>query len=379
MVEACVINTYTSYKLITRDIGKSLQRVESQPIVKRDTEYFLANIGKVKSAEEFVDNARLFNYAMKAFNLQDMAYAKAFMLKALKEGVSDPQSFANKLTDKRYAEFVRTFDFVEHGDKATIYNKARDATIDNYIARATGNGLLPETETAKAETAYFRENIGKVVSPDDLLDDERMLTYALRAFRIEGLELTRSQLQDILSGGVSDPKSPASKHRDENVAKFAAAFDFATLGEKTTTHIPAQHDTVAKYARQTLEEDAGNQNEGVRLALYFERKAQDIKSFYTILADPALAEVMRTALGFPAAMAQADIDKQVQAMEKRFDIKDFQDPAKLEKFLTRFASMWEINNSTTTSASLATTLFSGGAQFGISPDTMLAIAMLRSR
>lgn len=374
-----MINTYTSYKLITRDIGKSLQRIESQPIVKRDTEYFLANIGKVKSAEEFVNNARLFNYAMKAFNLQDMAYAKAFMLKALKEGVSDPQSFANKLTDKRYAEFVSTFDFVERGDKTMTYNKARDATIDNYIARVTGNGMFPETETAKAETAYFRENIGKVVSPDDLLDDERLLSYALRAFRIEGLELSRSQLQDILSGGVSDPKSPANSHRDENVAKFAAAFDFATLGEITTTHIPAQHDTVAKYARQTLEEDAGNQNEGVRLALYFERKAQDITSFYTVLADPALAQVVRTALGLPAAMAQADIDKQVQAMEKRFDIKDFQDPAKLEKFLTRFASMWEINNPTTTSASLVTTLFSGGAQFGISPDTMLAIAMLRSR
>lgn len=377
MVEACVISTYTSYQLITRDIGKSIQRVENQPIVKRDTEYFLANIGEVKTADEFVKNTRLFNYAMKAFNLEDMAYAKAFMLKALKEGVSDKESFANKLTDKRYAEFVKAFNFAEYGEKATSYNVARDATIDNYTARATGNGLLNEPESAKIETAYFRENIGKVEAIDDLLGDERLLTYALRAYRIEGLDLSRSQLDAILSGGVAEPDSPANKHANENVAKFAAAFDFATLGEKTTTHVAAQHETIQKYARQTLEQDAGNQNEGVRLALYFERKASDITSFYQVLGDPALAEVMRTAFGFPASMAQADIDKQVQAMEKKFDIEDLQDPEKVRKFLTRFTSMWEINNPSATTTSLAASLFSQPPSFGISPDTMLAIAMLR--
>ena len=56
----------------------------------RETKYYLENIAKVKTIEEFVKNDRLFSYAMKAHGLEDMAYAKAFMVKALKEGIADP-------------------------------------------------------------------------------------------------------------------------------------------------------------------------------------------------------------------------------------------------------------------------------------------------
>lgn len=341
-----MLSTSMSYRLIARDIDKSLDRVGNQAAVKRETAYFEANIGSVKSAEEFIDNTRLFNYAMKAFGLADMAYAKGFMKKILKEGVADPESFANKLTDKRYAEFAKVFDFTARGAQTTTYNAARVGTMNSYIARVTVNGALELSEAAKAENAYFSEKIVEVELIDDLLDDSRLLDYALAAYRIEGLEWTRADLMKILEGGVSDPDSPANKHENENVAKFAAAFDFVKLGEKTTTYVAPRDVTVAGYMRQTLEENAGVENEGVRLALYFQRKAPTIKSFYQVLGDPALAAVVRTALGFPDAFAQADIDRQVAAIDKRLDIEDFTDPKKLEKFLSRFSAMWDVSNNT---------------------------------
>ncbi|TGU45262.1 flagellar biosynthesis protein FlgF, partial [Mesorhizobium sp. M00.F.Ca.ET.186.01.1.1] len=43
------MNTYTSYQLIARDIPKAIDQVESQPVVKRETDYYLANIGNVKT------------------------------------------------------------------------------------------------------------------------------------------------------------------------------------------------------------------------------------------------------------------------------------------------------------------------------------------
>ena len=104
--------------------------------------------------------------------------------------------------------------------------------------------------------------------------------------------------------------------------------------------------------RQTLEEDAGQQNEGVRLALYFSRKAGDISNFYQVLADPALSKVVRTALSLPESFASADIDKQVQLFESKLDVEDFKDPQKLEKFLTRFTSLWEISNPSAGSSAL---------------------------
>ncbi|MDZ5698436.1 DUF1217 domain-containing protein [Chelativorans sp. M5D2P16] len=256
------MNTYTSYQLIARDMAQSISRVEAQPMVGRETEYYRENIEKVKTIEEFVADDRLFRYAMKAHGLEDMAYAKAFMVKALKEGVDDQDSFANSLTDKRYKEFVETF-------------------------------------------------------------------------------------------------------------------NFARYGEETTTFYSPTTGTVNKYLRQTLEEDAGQRNEGVRLALYFERKADGLDSFYEVLADPALAQVVRTALGFPETLAQADIDKQVEMFKDRLDIEDFKDPDKLADFLKRFATMWEVENPSYSPQSSIAALFSEPASFGISTDTLLAIAQMR--
>ena len=372
-----MLSTSLSFQLINRDIGKSLDRVGNQAAVKRETEYFRANIGKVTSAEELIKDTRLFNYAMKAFGLSDMAYAKGFMKKVLKEGIVDPDSFANKLTDKRYAEFAKAFDFTTSAERTTTYNAARDGTIDSFIARAVSNGSFPLSEAATQETNYFRANIGNVESIDDLLGNTRLLDYALVAFRLEGLDLSRTELAKLLEGGVTDPDSPANKHDNANVAKFVAAFDFVTLGEKTTTYVAARDDAISGYMRQTLEENAGNDNEGVRLALYFQRKAPTIKSFYQILGDPALAKVVRTALGFPDSMAQADIDRQVAAIDKRLDIEDFTDPKKLEKFLSRFSAMWDVTNNSATATSPALTILSGSSSYGISADTLMAITTLK--
>ena len=73
-------STYATYQSMTRDMARTTTQVENEPQVKRETEYYLANIGNVKTVHDFVNNTRLFNYAMKAFGLEDMAYAKAFIL-----------------------------------------------------------------------------------------------------------------------------------------------------------------------------------------------------------------------------------------------------------------------------------------------------------
>src|SRR5690606_2538255 len=113
---------------------RAMDRVEREPMVDRETKYYLENISKVKTIDEFVKDDRLFRYAMKAHGLEDMAYAKAFMVKALKEGVRDPDSFANKLQDKRYAEFVSTYNFERYGEKATTYNRVQHDAPTNFAS-----------------------------------------------------------------------------------------------------------------------------------------------------------------------------------------------------------------------------------------------------
>ena len=275
-----MLNTYTSYQLIARDITKSIDRVEKQPMVDRDTEYYLANITKVKSIDDFVKNDRLFKYAMKAYGLEDMDYAKAFMVKALKEGVTDPDSFANKLTDKRYAEFVAAFNFAAYG--------ARCDRLQQGAARRHRR-TTPSRPDRPASTRTRPVREGR----DDLLPRQHRQREVRR--RPDGqraaLHLcagslrpryrrprTRTSSAQVLQGGVqrSRTASPTSR-TNKAYAGTGVRLQLRALRRERRRPINrgAADRPSTSIMRQTLEEDAGKTNEGVRLALYFERKAPD--------------------------------------------------------------------------------------------------------
>ena len=221
-----MLSTIADYQRISKDMTKSLSLTAKKPDVNRETTYYLANIGKVTNIDDFLKDYRLYSYAMKAYGLSDMTYAKAFMRKVLTEGIANDKTFANKLSDPRYRQ-------------------------------------------------------------------------------------------------------------------FAAAFNFAALGSNATKATAAQTGTAAKYVQQVMEQDAGDQNEGVRLALYFTRTASSIKNSYQILADKALTQVVQTALGLSPTISSADIDKQASMLSKMINLSDFQDPAKVSRFAQRFAAMWD--------------------------------------
>lgn len=255
-----VTTTYTSYKLIAADLATSLDRVAKQPDVKRETEYYLSKIGSIKTIDEFFADSRLYNYAMKAHGLEDMAYAKAFMRKVLTEGVDSDDAFANKLSDSRYKELAESLNFARNGEAATSFDRAQKGVVD-------------------------------------------------------------------------------------------------------------------KYNRQTLEVNAGSENTGVRLALYFERMASSVTSGYSIIADDAISQVVRTALQLPDEFVGTDVDRQAAYYEDVLAIEDFQDPVKVGKLLERFTAMWELDNPSGSYDPL--TAFQSSSLTGISTDLLLSINNLK--
>lgn len=257
-----MISTMTRYQMLQTNTALTKTLTQNDAMVKRDTEYYLANISKVKTIDAFVKDYRLFSYAMKAYGLEDMTYAKAFIKKVLTEGIADTKSMANKMTDKRYME-------------------------------------------------------------------------------------------------------------------FAKAFDFAAKGDKATSETSATTEAVSKYYQQTLEKKEGEQNEGVRLALYFKRKASSVTTTMGLLADKALLKFVQTTFSIPTGASKADLDLQVRNLEKHLNIKDLQDPKKVDKLIQRFAAMYDMNNVSAATASPVLTLFSEPAEAGISVDLMMSITKLR--
>ncbi|WP_306432350.1 DUF1217 domain-containing protein [Tropicibacter sp. Alg240-R139] len=77
----------------------------------REHQYFLDNIGDVKSASDLVSNRRLLSVALGAFGLQDDIDSKFFVQKILQDGTKSDDALANRLADARYQKFSDAFGF----------------------------------------------------------------------------------------------------------------------------------------------------------------------------------------------------------------------------------------------------------------------------
>ncbi len=261
-----MLSTSVSFRLISKDLQLSLSRVAEQPIVSREVEYFSSNIFNVKSIDDFMGDDRVFRFAMRAFGLEDMSYAKGMMRKLLEQGTDDPESLANSLVDPRYRDFATTFNFLRYGASTTSFSDASSGVVDRYL-------------------------------------------------------------------------------------------------------------------QQTLELDAAETNEGVRLALYFQRKAPEIENAYQLLGDKALLAVVKTALNIPDAAAVTSIEKQAAEIEKRLDLGDLKSPEKLSEFLQRFTTLWELNRPVESSTGLLGIVGFGSASVsvGIDVGTLMSIQAVKLR
>lgn len=225
------------------------------------------------------------------------------------------------------------------------------------------------------ETEYYNSKIGDIKSVDDFMADTRLYNYALKAHGLEDMSYAKAFIRKVLTEGIDDDDAFANQLSDTRYKELATSFNFKAFDTAATSFDRAQTEVVDKYMRQTLEEDAGNENTGVRLALYFDRTASTITTAMDILADDALAQVVRTALQLPAEVASSNIDKQAAYLERVLDIEDFQDPEKVGKFLERFTAMWEIENPSDNYDPLA--VFSSSSGYGISPDLLLSLNSLK--
>ncbi|MEM7290275.1 MAG: DUF1217 domain-containing protein [Pseudomonadota bacterium] len=257
------MDALTTYKLFTANADNTLTRISENPQNSRDVEYYLENIGSVKSAEELVEDTRLLKFALSAYGLEEMSYAKALFVKLLDEGTTETTALANQLTDPRYKEFAEDFNFIEFGSATTSFDKVQQELVD-------------------------------------------------------------------------------------------------------------------KFYQQEIEKQAGNDNVGARLAIYFERKVGEIESPLDVLADRALTQVFQTALGLPSQMSLASIERQEEILSDRLDFEDLSDPEFVENFVNRFLSLWDINNPSSTAVSPLITSATGSSQ-AVSFNLLTSIQNINSR
>ena len=251
----------------------------------------------------------------------------------------------------------------------TTYTSYKQITGD----LTTSLKRVSEQPDVARETAYYLSKIGSVKSVDEFMADSRLYDYALKAHGLEDMGYAKAFIRKVLTEGNDSKDAFANKLQDSRYSDLVNSLNFAKFGASATSKDGATAGVTAKFNRQTLEEKVGEDDSGVRLALYFERMAPSITSPFGLLADEALAQVTRTLLDVPDEFAASDIDAQAAHIKAKIDIASFKDPQKLSKLMERFTAMWEAKKAPSDTGTLS--LY--GASSGISADLLLSINNLK--
>ncbi len=253
-------------------------------------------------------------------------------------------------------------------------------TFTSYSVLArTLNATLARTAkepSVQRETAYYQSKIGAIKTIDDFVKDTRVLTYALKAWGLEDMSYAKGLIKKVLEGGVDSSRSLANTLSSGRFREFATVFNFKSYGPATTAFDKVQQTTVDNYVRQRVESDQGESNPALKMALYFQRKAPTIKSSLNILADSNLLKVAQITLGIPAATSNSSIDAQISLIDARMKVTDLQDPAKLNKFLQRFAVAYDAQYGTP-GITAASVMAGGGGTIGLNSDLLMSIQRMR--
>ncbi|MEL6642534.1 MAG: DUF1217 domain-containing protein [Pseudomonadota bacterium] len=118
---------------------------EQSATIQRDTTYFRETIASVTTAEALMEDRRLLTVALGAFGLDDDINNTFFIRKVLEEGTLDPDSLANRLSDKRYLALAEAFGF---GDQFP----------PNTVLSDFGTQITERFETRQFEVAIGTQN-----------------------------------------------------------------------------------------------------------------------------------------------------------------------------------------------------------------------------
>lgn len=169
---------------------------------------------------------------------------------------------------------------------------------------------------------YFKENMSKALTSEQLVEDRRLLSVALGAFGLEDDINNKFFIQKIIDDGVIDQSSLANSLADPRYTEFSSSMN--DLRRFTDPSTFAQ-DITSRYTDRSFERAVGDLNNDFRLALNLERSFQDLgerdaandTKWFSIMGNPPLRTVFETALRLPSSIGSVPIDDQLNIFKSR--------------------------------------------------------------
>ncbi|MBL1438253.1 MAG: DUF1217 domain-containing protein [Rhodobacteraceae bacterium] len=226
-------------------------------------------------------------------------------------------------------------------------------TQESQLAAFTASPALDR------ELTYFKENISKIESVEDLVNDFTLFKVALGAFGMEEKVADKFFFKKVLEEGSEEDGAFSLRLTDTKFREMAEAFGFGNAGGSRVAESDFAQKITEAYQVRQFEKAVGQSDSSMRLALNLEREISkyadgpypETVGWFQVMANPPLREVLETALGLPKSIGTLGIDRQreifQEANERVFGSKSldvFKDRENVDKLLQNFFAREQINN-----------------------------------
>ena len=323
-----------------------------------DIEYWKLQIPSVRSVDQFVQDSRLLDVALRSVGLDAGIQSSEFVGKVLRSDPNDPNSPLNKmseatekdiLTKTKYMELRSMFAFQTDGSldpslPSAITPAKERVLLDDYLAENPNRSASSD----RVATSLYKVAVTNIQTVSQLIRNKAVYEYALKAFGIDPASASKTEMIEVFRSDPGDPKSFARRSGDERYIALAAAFNFDEAGkiaEKRTAQTDASFtDIIERYTKSVSDTPTETQKRKITETTNTYREAianvvsvadfvndKTIVDYVTAAFDIAdlrltpskLAEVLTSDPGDPeSALAKMD-DKRLVELRSAFQFNQF--------------------------------------------------------
>lgn len=228
-----------------------------------------------------------------------------------------------------------------------------------FLQRTLGQQVAAFERSPQVQRAtdYFRENIARVRTAEDLVNDRRLLEVSLTAFGLEEDINSRAFIRRILEDGTIKDGALALRLSDKRYEAFSREFGFGDLGSRTGSPRFAER-IISRFEARSFERAVGEQDPNMRIALNFTTALSDVlersesprAQWFSVMGNPPLRKLFEGAFGLPPGIGSIDVDRQLTIFQERARatfgtdrLTAFRDEATRERLVRLFLVRSEIN------------------------------------
>jgi hypothetical protein len=316
-------------------------------VLQQQIAYFKQNIAQATTPTALLNNYQLQNFALTAFGLTSEQNMNGLMTQVLNSSPTSTTSFAASLADPRFTAIASAFNYggpvtpavpaTPSSAEVPIGGLAQGKSFQSFSGTFAGitlnnvdlTGVTSWAGLASTLQTAFRQADGNNSDISVTLDG---LWLKFTDDKGRGSASNIAFTPDPTNTGTAPTAAAPINVVAGNTAK-------AQVGGPAVTSASFVNQIVQQYTEAQFQAVVGNTSNTLREALYAQQTLPTITSWYSIIANRPLADVIQTVLGLPQSFAMIDVDQQVKVLSSRMNIADFTDPTKVNAMLDQFVAM----------------------------------------